>query len=164
MKRIVDKDPDDEMDFSGWYDPDEAENIPAAVIRARVMKRIEKIYARRAWGEKTLASILGDLEPGATYHVLSGGDIDSLSYLMHILNSQDLDYCLFSTWCMARPIRNHGEPGDLVYDPFLGSGTTMVACENLKRRCLGAEISAPYCAVILQRMFDAFGITGERMA
>lgn len=66
--------------------------------------------------------------------------------------------------CMARPIRNHGEPGDLVYDPFLGSGTTMVACQNLGRRCLGAEISAPYCAVILQRMLDAFGITGERMA
>jgi DNA modification methylase len=63
--------------------------------------------------------------------------------------------------CMARPIRNHGEPGDVVYDPFLGSGTTMVACQNLNRKCRGMEISPEYCAVILQRMQDAFEITGE---
>lgn len=58
--------------------------------------------------------------------------------------------------CMSRPIRNHGEDGDLVYDPFLGSGTTMVACQNLNRKCRGIEISPNYCSVILQRMFDAF--------
>jgi DNA modification methylase len=43
-----------------------------------------------------------------------------------------------------------------VYDPFLGSGTTMVACENLKRKCRGIEISPDYCAVILERMATAF--------
>lgn len=56
--------------------------------------------------------------------------------------------------CMARPIRNHHS--EMVYDPFLGSGTTMVACENLSRKCRGIEISPDYCAVILQRMKDAF--------
>ena len=56
--------------------------------------------------------------------------------------------------CMARPIRNHNS--EMVYDPFLGSGTTMVACENLGRKCRGIEISPDYCAVILQRMKDAF--------
>ena len=56
--------------------------------------------------------------------------------------------------CMARPIRNH--TFGTIYDPFLGSGTTMVACENLGRKCRGIEISPDYCAVILQRMKDAF--------
>lgn len=56
--------------------------------------------------------------------------------------------------CMARAIRNH--KSELVYDPFLGSGTTMVACENLKRKCRGIELNPSYCAVILQRMKDAF--------
>lgn len=56
--------------------------------------------------------------------------------------------------CMARPIRNHHS--EMVYDPFLGSGTTMIACENLGRKCRGIEISPDYCAVILQRMKDAF--------
>ena len=63
--------------------------------------------------------------------------------------------------CMARPIRNHKAAE--VYDPFIGSGTTMVACENLHRKCYGIEISPDYCAVILQRMTDAFpGIKIER--
>lgn len=55
--------------------------------------------------------------------------------------------------CMARPIRNH--EGD-VYEPFCGSGTTMVAAENLKRKCYALEISPDYCAVILERMQTAF--------
>jgi DNA modification methylase len=45
---------------------------------------------------------------------------------------------------------------ELILDPFIGTGTTMVACQNLNRKCRGIEISPDYCAVILQRMFDAF--------
>lgn len=55
--------------------------------------------------------------------------------------------------CMARPIRNHG--GD-VYDPFVGSGTTLVAAENLNRTCYAMEISPEYCSVVLERMITAF--------
>ena len=51
--------------------------------------------------------------------------------------------------CMARPIRNH--EGD-VYDPFLGSGTTMVAAEQLDRCCYGLEIEPRYVAVVLERL------------
>jgi DNA modification methylase len=58
--------------------------------------------------------------------------------------------------CMAKPIENNTALGELVYDPFLGSGTTMVACQNLSRKCRGIEISPNYCAVVLQRMQDAF--------
>jgi DNA modification methylase len=56
--------------------------------------------------------------------------------------------------CMSWPIRNHSS--DFVYDPFLGSGTTMVACQNLNRKCIGLEINPGYVAVCLQRMHDAF--------
>jgi len=52
----------------------------------------------------------------------------------------------------ARPIRNSSESGHIVCDWFLGSGTTLVACENLGRRGFGLEISPAYCAVILERM------------
>lgn len=44
----------------------------------------------------------------------------------------------------------------IVYDPFCGSGTTMVACQNLGRKCRAVEISPAYCAVILERMATAF--------
>lgn len=51
--------------------------------------------------------------------------------------------------CMSRPIKNHS--GD-VYDPFLGSGTTMVACEQLNRICYGMEIEPKYCQMTINRM------------
>lgn len=51
--------------------------------------------------------------------------------------------------CMARPINNHD--GD-VYDPFLGSGTTMVAAHQLNRKCYGIEIDPKYCQIIIERM------------
>jgi DNA modification methylase len=54
-------------------------------------------------------------------------------------------------------------PGDIV-DPFLGSGTTMVACQNLNRKCRGIEISPQYVAVCLERMKMAFpGIEIKRL-
>ena len=48
-----------------------------------------------------------------------------------------------------------------IYDPFLGSGTTLIAAENLSRQCRACEISAPYVSVALQRYLDAFGIRAE---
>ena len=51
--------------------------------------------------------------------------------------------------CMAKPIANHD--GD-VYDPFLGSGTTMVASHQLNRKCYGMELDPKYCQVIIDRM------------
>lgn len=51
--------------------------------------------------------------------------------------------------CMSIPINNHS--GD-VYDPFLGSGTTMVASHQLGRKCYGMELDEKYCQVIIDRM------------
>ena len=53
--------------------------------------------------------------------------------------------------CMARPIRNNTAIGEGVYDPFLGSGTTLIACQQLNRICYGIEISPAYVDVIVNR-------------
>ncbi len=53
--------------------------------------------------------------------------------------------------CMARPIINNTSKGEVVYDPFLGSGTTLLACEKLDRICFGLELDPIYCDMIVQR-------------
>ena len=55
----------------------------------------------------------------------------------------------------------NGMTGDgvIVYDPFLGSGTTLIACERLGRKCRAVEISPAYVAVALQRWATATGQT-----
>ena len=52
---------------------------------------------------------------------------------------------------MRRPILNHTRGGELVYDPFLGSGTTLAACEETGRDCYGLEIDPRYVDVLVTR-------------
>jgi len=52
---------------------------------------------------------------------------------------------------MMRPIENNSRPNDYVYDPFGGSGTTLMACEKLNRKCLMMELDERYCDVIIKR-------------
>lgn len=52
---------------------------------------------------------------------------------------------------MRKSIINHTVAGDLVYDPFLGSGTTLAAAEVTGRRCLGLEIDPKYVDVVVER-------------
>ena len=53
-----------------------------------------------------------------------------------------------------RCIKSSADTNSIVYDPFLGSGTTLVACEQTGRQGRGIEIAEKYCAVILQRLTD----------
>ena len=80
----------------------------------------------------------------------------------------------FSTWEIDKPLKSDLHPtmkpvelvinailnscpdAGIMADLFGGSGTSMVASENTKRKCRMLEMTPDYCAVILQRMFDAF--------
>lgn len=52
---------------------------------------------------------------------------------------------------MRRPIVNHTKRGESVYDPFLGSGTTLVAAELTQRVCFGLELDPKYVDVVIER-------------
>ena len=54
-------------------------------------------------------------------------------------------------------IQTWSNPSDTVYEPFLGSGTTIIACERLGRKCRAVEISPAYVAVAIQRWVDVTG-------
>ena len=48
-------------------------------------------------------------------------------------------------------LRNSSQQGNAIYDPFLGSGTTLIACEKLDRICYGMEIEPRYVDVCIRR-------------
>jgi DNA modification methylase len=56
-----------------------------------------------------------------------------------------------------RILRNSSRTGDLVLDPFLGSGTTLIAAARLGRICYGLEIEPKYCDVIVRRFIAGAG-------
>jgi DNA modification methylase len=58
---------------------------------------------------------------------------------------------------MRRPVLNHAKGGELVYEPFLGSGTTLIAAEMTERICYGIELDPKYCDVVLKRWQDFTG-------
>ncbi len=53
--------------------------------------------------------------------------------------------------CMRRPILNSSAAGDAIYEPFSGSGTTIIAAETTGRHCVAIEISPAYCDVAVLR-------------
>jgi DNA modification methylase len=53
--------------------------------------------------------------------------------------------------CMKRPIENNSKAGDAVYDPFVGSGSMLIAAEMTGRKALTIEIDPRYCDVVVER-------------
>lgn len=58
---------------------------------------------------------------------------------------------------VARALRNSTRPGQTALDVFMGSGSTLIACEQLGRRCLGVEIDPRYADVAVFRWQDVTG-------
>jgi hypothetical protein len=98
------------LDVDGCFaDFDEIEIDPEARARrlakrvlARATRTRSRIHTRRASSEATLGSLLPSrIDVGDSWHVISGGDVDSLSYAAHVLNGEPFQRMVLSTWCMA---------------------------------------------------------------
>ena len=82
------------------------ENPAARVqrMRCRAVATKNRRITRRLRSEAVLADLLPPLPAANTaYHCISHGDVDSLSYLAHLVKSAKFDAVLISTWCMAMP-------------------------------------------------------------
>lgn len=64
---------------------------------------------------------------------------------------------------IAKQIQNSSRTNEVVLDPFGGSGTTLIACEHLKRKCLTMELDPRYCDVIVKRWEELTGQKAERL-
>jgi DNA modification methylase len=61
--------------------------------------------------------------------------------------------------CMRRPMLNNSSPGQAIYEPFLGSGTTLIAAQSSGRVCVAIEIDPLFVDLAIRR-WQAF--TGEQ--
>jgi len=60
---------------------------------------------------------------------------------------------------IAPMVANSSRVGDWVFDPFVGSGSTLVTCQGMDRRCLAMEIDPGYCDVVIERWQN---LTGQK--
>lgn len=92
------------------FDPELVQAIEAEHARelvadgkARAQRTRSRHLARRAKSEAVLAEVLpAVIEPGDSWDVVSHGDVDSLSFLAHLIRGTWFDHVLVSTWCIAR--------------------------------------------------------------
>ncbi len=64
---------------------------------------------------------------------------------------------------LRRLILNSTKVGDTVYDPFGGSGSTLIACEHTKRKCIMVEMDPEYCETIIRRWLTLTGYGEEAL-
>ena len=57
----------------------------------------------------------------------------------------------------VRGILNSSRKGEIVYEPFAGSGSTLIACEQTCRKCRAIELDPVYCDVIIKRYINFVG-------
>jgi hypothetical protein len=67
------------------------------------------------------------------------------------LSSTILSFSASLQQCIRRPFLNNSSPGQAVYEPFMGSGTTLIAAETTGRVCLGIELNPAYVDVAVER-------------
>jgi len=65
---------------------------------------------------------------------------------------------------LRRLILNSSKVGDIIYDPFGGSGSTLIAAEQTKRRCVMVEIDPQYCQVIIDRFEKLTGKKAKKIS
>jgi len=84
-----------------------------------------------------------------TYRVMHGGYINDDSYNLHKPRYHPTQKPIR---LMAAIIRDFSKPGDIILDPFVGSGSTCIAAEREGRRWIGIEIDKKYCKIARKRV------------
>ena len=170
---------DDRADWTeAWklFPGDVAYVYHAGVFASTVQQSLERagfaIRAQIIWAKDRLALSRGDYhwqhEP-CWYAVREGGkghrtDDRTQTTLWSIPARDDAGHghgTQKPVECMERPVRNH--LADLVYEPFAGSGTTVIACERTGRTCLAMELDPGYCDVVVRRWEEFTGRKAERV-
>lgn len=100
---------------------------------------------------------------GKSHKFYGGGEIKSSIWPFDRQTKNDLHPTMKPVALVAEAIKNSSKKGDIVTDIFGGSGTTMIACEQLDRRCYMMELDPHYCDVIIDRWETYTGRKAEKV-
>ena len=129
--------------------------------------RRKGVVANKKRQSKSNASLQGTSDGGKEIHDNVEHNSDGLAYPSNVLslgkNREALGHsAAFPVSLPVFFIRAFSDPDDVIFDPFMGSGTTLVAAEKLNRTCHGVEISPAYCDVIVDRWQKLTGKKAQR--
>ena len=128
-----------------------------------------KVSSVITWGKESFSPNFGDYNQqtefcvygwrGGARHPWYGPKNESTLWQVHRDRTQLYRHPTQKALELAeRAIRNSSKPKDIVFDPFLGSGTTLIAAARFGRRCFGLEIEPKYCDCIVRRYLSLAGV------
>ena len=115
-----------------------------------------KVVENEYWGVKTMAYKINKNRKG---HYDGGRKQSTLWQIEKPRKSETGHSTQKPVECMKRPIENNSSPGQAVYEPFSGSGTTIIAAEMTGRSCHAVELNPAYVDVAIKRWQDFTGQT-----
>lgn len=164
------------LESGGYLFVNFAENTDKPIAMAELYRATATSYglqwhAHRVWKRPAAMPIyvstsprpVGEIEYLHTYRKGSGKEtVRNISISHKMLwetgGPEQLGHkAAFPVEFVEKPIVIYSDVGGVIYDPFLGSGTTLIACERLGRKCRAVEISPAYVAVAIQRWVDVTG-------
>ena len=106
--------------------------------------------ADKAFGSPFELAITNKINKYKMYRIQHGGVINADSIKGN--NEKRFHPTQKPVILFSKIVEDFSKEGDLILDPFLGSGTTAIACKQLKRNFIGIEISEAYCKIAKQRL------------
>lgn len=127
-----------------------------------------KVSATLVWAKESFSPGFGDFNEqvefclygfkGGARHRWYGPKNASTLWQVHRDRTRDYAHPTQKPLELAeRAIRFSSRPGEVVFDPFLGSGTTLIAAARHRRRCLGLEIEPRHCDTVVRRYIALAG-------
>jgi len=113
-------------------------------------------------GVKSASPVLYGWRAGAAHFFVADRTQDTVWEIARPRRS-DMHPTMKPVELVERSILSSSKRGDLVLDPFAGSGTTLVACERTARAGFAMELDPGYAQVIIERMRDTFGIEAKQL-
>ena len=145
---------------SSWYTSNVQQSLEAGgfIIRSQIIWNKSRFVIGRGDYHWKHEPCWHAVRRGAKGHWNAGRDQTTVWDIQHVV-SETGHGTQKPIECMRRPIENNSAPGDWVYEPFCGSGTTIIAAEISQRRCLAVELNPLYVYVATARWQNYVGRT-----